>query len=198
MRPNVVFLWPSLAAVLSRLRQSPHEAKPTSLSPCAGVSPGERPSALSLPCPIPALRPGKATQTLSQPWHTVCPSVPRCPVMAGGLFSIDKKYFFELGMYDPGLDVWGGENMEISFKVGRCHTAVPRQPAWVRDGAGRGCPGTPPLPGHPSSASPGLHKASSHPVWARVCSSGLCFSGLDVRRRDRDSSVLQGGAHFQE
>ena len=38
--------------------------------------------------------------------------------MAGGLFAIERDYFFELGLYDPGLQIWGGENFEISYKVG--------------------------------------------------------------------------------
>ena len=48
---------------------------------------------------------------------SLCAHTFRSPTMAGGLFSVDRSFFYELGAYDDQMEIWGGENLELSFRV---------------------------------------------------------------------------------
>lgn len=42
------------------------------------------------------------------------------PIMTGGVFAVNRKYFWSIGGYDSGMYGWGGENFELSFKTWLC------------------------------------------------------------------------------
>ncbi|CAG5132427.1 unnamed protein product, partial [Candidula unifasciata] len=56
-------------------------------------------------------------------------SVPHpVPAMLGAAFAISRRWWEEIGRYDPGLEVWGGEQYEISFKSWMCGGSVVDSP----------------------------------------------------------------------
>jgi len=42
------------------------------------------------------------------------------PGMGGGLFAINRKLFFDLGGYDPGMKLYGGEEVELPMRIWMC------------------------------------------------------------------------------
>ena len=38
-------------------------------------------------------------------------------VMVGPGFAVNSEYFREIGTYDEGMKIWGGENLELAWRV---------------------------------------------------------------------------------
>eukprot|EP00920_Eleutheroschizon_duboscqi_P013979 GHVT01032734.1.p1 GENE.GHVT01032734.1~~GHVT01032734.1.p1 ORF type:complete len:551 (-),score=16.69 GHVT01032734.1:1849-3501(-) len=47
-------------------------------------------------------------------------SIQQSPAMAGGLFAADRAFFLHMGAYDEGMQFWGVENLELSFRLWQC------------------------------------------------------------------------------
>ena len=54
--------------------------------------------------------------------------------MIGCSFVVDREYFGEIGLLDPGMEVYGGENIELGMRVSflslhypiQCQNALPQ------------------------------------------------------------------------
>lgn len=66
----------------------------------------------------PSVHPGAAA-VLESVSSSPCPFC-RTPIIAGGLFVIDKAWFNHLGKYDSAMDIWGGENFGELFFILLC------------------------------------------------------------------------------
>ena len=48
----------------------------------------------------------------------------KTPTTIGCAIAINRKYFFKIGMFDEGMRIWGGENLELSIRTWLCGGAL--------------------------------------------------------------------------
>eukprot|EP01097_Dermamoeba_algensis_P008010 TRINITY_DN5184_c0_g5_i1.p1 TRINITY_DN5184_c0_g5~~TRINITY_DN5184_c0_g5_i1.p1 ORF type:complete len:495 (-),score=94.14 TRINITY_DN5184_c0_g5_i1:295-1779(-) len=48
----------------------------------------------------------------------------KTPGMPGGLLALNRQFFLKIGEYDPGMNIWGGENVEISLRLWMCGGSI--------------------------------------------------------------------------
>ncbi|GCC29031.1 hypothetical protein chiPu_0007467 [Chiloscyllium punctatum] len=59
-----------------------------------------------------------------QKWRT-SPTIPvQSPAVSGGVLAMNRHYFQNVGAYDPGMLMWGTENVELSLRVWLCGGSV--------------------------------------------------------------------------
>lgn len=46
------------------------------------------------------------------------------PVLVGCAIAVRRSYFFDNGAFDRGLDIWGGEHLELSFRTWLCGGSI--------------------------------------------------------------------------
>lgn len=61
--------------------------------------------------------PGSVMRTPANHWP-VSPHPCRSPALIG-CFIVDRQYFQEIGLLDEGMEVYGGENVELGIRVSR-------------------------------------------------------------------------------
>lgn len=80
--------------------------------------------------------------------------------MIGCSFVVDREYFGDIGLLDPGMEVYGGENIELGMRVSG------RSGHWVRRAGPPGCDEAAWLVRAGLQCSPGGSGAGSVPVQA--------------------------------
>ena len=48
------------------------------------------------------------------------------PVTIGTIFAIDKEFFEDIGAFDEGMQLWGGENIDLPIRV-----STPSWSVWI-------------------------------------------------------------------